>query len=391
MSETTAGNRPALRVSERIGETVRRALLRSGALDTSHRIEREEGWLFFPLNEGAEWRSILSSEGINTEGVESVDFYFEGVERHSGDYRDYLIGVPPQYQGLLPTSFDVVGDIALIKLPGDVQPFSQFIGEALLKAHTNLTAVFQDTGVTGEFRIRKLHHLAGENRTLTVHTEFGIHLRVDPARVYFTPRLAAERHRISGLVKDREGVLDMFAGVGPFSIAIGRAVPSAVVHAIDLNPEAIKLLEENIRLNRVKNVYPHFGDAREISLKLAEEERFQRVIMNLPHSALEFLETALLCVGNGTIHIYDIAEKEEMDEHRVRILRAAEKAGRTVSSLKTTELKGYSPSESMFVHDLQINSGQKVMYRESNEKNEGRAMTEKERKLWGKTNDRQGD
>ena len=141
----------------------------------------------------------------------------------------------------LPTSYDVVGAIILIKLPKALFPYRKEIGKALLETHKNIRTVCLIDPVSGELRTRNVTIIAGENQTLTTHTEYGLSFDVDVETTYFSPRLASERKRVADLVKPGEIVVDMFAGVAPFSIMIARYAKPKIVYAIDKNKEAIKL------------------------------------------------------------------------------------------------------------------------------------------------------
>jgi tRNA (guanine37-N1)-methyltransferase len=115
-----------------------------------------------------------------------------------------------------------------------------------------------------------------ERTTETIHKENGIRLKIDINKAYFSPRLQTERQRVIEQVKPGETVIDMFCGVGPYSIAIAKKARE--VYAIDHNPAAIKLLKENIKLNKVTNVKALKGDALELIKTLPKADR---IIMNL--------------------------------------------------------------------------------------------------------------
>ncbi len=161
----------------------------------------------------------------------------------------------------------------------------------------------QKGGIEGEHRLRSLRHLAGDKRTLTIHRENGCVFKVDVARCYFSPRLSTERLRIARQAKSGEQVLNMFAGVGPFSIPIAK-IAGARVASCEINQYACGLHEENDRLNKVEDsVRVIRGDAKELPKKL--EMKFDRVVMPHPSQADRFLPTALAMVKKGgTIYYY---------------------------------------------------------------------------------------
>jgi len=150
--------------------------------------------------------------------------------------------------------------------------------------------------VQGEFRIRDLRVVAGEPKTETVHKEYGCQYEIDLACVYFTQRLATERKRIADQVGGGDVVVDMFAGAGPFSILAAKSAREVV--AIDKNPVATAYLEKNARLNRISNMRIICSDAADVAYNHDLAHIADHVIMNLPHSADEFLDEALWCRGD---------------------------------------------------------------------------------------------
>ena len=204
-------------------------------------------------------------------------------------------------------AFDIIGDIAIIKLPKASATKAEIIAEAIMKRHGNVKATFTQTGgITGNYRLRSLKYAAGENRTITLHRESGCSFAVDVESCYFSPRLLHERLRIARLVQPREVVVNMFAGVGCFSLIIAKKSQAAKVFSIDINPVAMPFMEENIRRNRVySKVVPILGDAKWII-----ENRLQRcadrVLMPLPEKAYAYLPCAMFALKatGGWIHVY---------------------------------------------------------------------------------------
>ena len=167
----------------------------------------------------------------------------------------------------------------------------------------------------------------------------------DREKAYFTPRLATERSRVLEQVKDGEVIVDMFAGVGPFSILIAKNRPSCRVVAIDKNPEAVKFLRHNIELNAVNNVEAVEGDAKE------EAQRHigiaDHILMNLPHTAQEFLDAAMVIAKPGTvIHYYDITPESDLYSASLsHIESAASKVGFALELIATRIVRSYSPHQ----------------------------------------------
>jgi len=221
-------------------------------------------------------------------------------------------------------SFDIVGDIAIVRLTNVSKKKAKKIADALMSVHGNVKTVLGQTNpVSGEFRIRRLIHVAGERRANTIHKESGCVFSVDLEKCYFSPRLSHERARIASLVKPDETVVNMFAGVGCFSIAIAKHVNSARVFSIDVNPMAVNLMQENIRLNRVfGQVIPLFGDAK-TTVELHLQDKADRVLMPLPAKALEYLPAAVSALkpsgGWIHVHVFEHATKTENPVEKVKL------------------------------------------------------------------------
>ncbi len=242
-------------------------------------------------------------------------------------------------------SFDVIGDIAILKYKEGVDFYS--LAQKIVEEHKNIKKVAVDYGVVGAERIRKLKLIIGDDFE-TIHREYGIRLKVDISKVYFSPRLATERWRVVNHTKDGEIIFDMFAGCGPFSILIAK-YRDVRIFASDINPYAIHYLKENIRMNKVKGITPILDDAR----KVAEKIKVDRIIMNLPHSSFQFLPYALKSANRGAyIHYYEILPKEN-DRGRDLIMRGKE-LGYKVKILEKRRVHPYSPSKDMFSFLIQV-------------------------------------
>jgi len=224
-------------------------------------------------------------------------------------------------------SYDVVGDIAILPLADISQRHSRVIAEAIMSIHKNVETVLVQTGpIHGDFRLRRLEYVAVYDKTATVHKESGCTFHVDVEKCYFSPRLFYERKRIAELVKNGEIVVNMFAGVGGFSIVIAKHSNIKIVYSIDVNPVAVQFLRENVRVNRVYGkVVPILGDAKEI-IKKRLNNIANRVLMPLPEKAFEYLPYALLSLKKtgGWIHYYDF-------EHANKNENPVEKTARKVT------------------------------------------------------------
>jgi tRNA (guanine37-N1)-methyltransferase len=212
--------------------------------------------------------------------------------------------------------------------------------------------------ISGTYRTREYIHIAGENKTQTVHREFGCQYHVDLAKAYFSPRLSHEHERVAGLVQPGETVADLFAGVGPFSVLIGKKNPKAKVYAVDLNPDAVELLKINVRVNRVENhVFPLLADATEISSDKLKGVA-DRVIMNLPEIAIDFVDAACQALKpeGGVVHFYGfVRSPDTVNGLKTRLSNAVQANGRKVEEFFVVRsVRETAPYESQVVLDAKI-------------------------------------
>lgn len=217
-----------------------------------------------------------------------------------------LAGVLSEEEGLeLFSAFDQIGDIIIVRIPDSLLSKKKMIGEALLEnVHPAKSVFYQATPVEGDFRTRNLEILAGEDDTETEYREYGCRFKVDVEKAFFSPRLSTERNRIAGMIQDGETMINMFGGIGMFSI-IAAKKKKCTVYNIDLNPYAAKLCEENIKLNKLAGkVISIHGDAAQV-VREQLQDIGDRTLMLLPERSDEFLDSAVSATkSGGIIHYY---------------------------------------------------------------------------------------
>ncbi|MCD6576182.1 MAG: class I SAM-dependent methyltransferase family protein [Nanoarchaeota archaeon] len=222
--------------------------------------------------------------------------------------------------------FDIVGDIAQIEIPPNIEKKEKIIADAIMKLHKNVKVVVKKIGPTsGEERVRPVKVIAGEKRTETIHVENGVRLKLDINKVYFSPRLGTEHLRVVNQIKKDEVVFDLFSGVGPYAIPAAKRAKKVVV--IDINPHAIKYLKENAKLNKVEDkIEAYVGDCRKVVKKHRWKHRADRIIMNLPMHAWEFLDVAFyVAKPNAIVHCYFFLPEEELFKGAIKKIKDAEK------------------------------------------------------------------
>ncbi|UNQ72869.1 class I SAM-dependent methyltransferase [Infirmifilum sp. NZ] len=259
--------------------------------------------------------------------------------------------IPGDLLKLVPSSFDIVGSragaVAIVEIPEELEPYKRVIAEKIMELHKNVRAVYRKLGErTGEYRVRELELIGGESVREVLHKEHGYLLKLDVTQVYFSPREATERQRVASKVKPGEFVVVMFAGVGPFAIAIAKKQPLVdKVVAIEINPVAYKYMVENIRLNRLEGkVVPVLGDVREEAPKFAGKA--DRVVMPLPKGAYMYLREAFACFKRegGVLHFYYWDREDDLFKRGFEIVRkSAEEHGFKAELQEARVVSPYAP------------------------------------------------
>ena len=318
----------------------RKDLMEKELMRMDYRIRAEKDYGYIPIKE-------------DVEGYEIVDIELEELNTHPHNFSELLEDeLSAEEIENLKTSFDTIGDIVILEIPDELESKKKIIGKATLDFTKRKSIYMKKSAVHGTIRIRDLELIAGEDDPVTIHKEHGARLKLNVCEVYFSPRLATERKRVSDSVADGEKILDMFCGIGPFPVVIARN-NDVKITGVDINENAIKYFNENIRLNKLKNVEAICGDAREISKSF--KCKFDRIIMNLPGLAYDFLDVAMnLIEDGGTINYYEFSDGYEQGIKRLS--DASLKAGKIVEITNTRKVKSTSPGEWHVAIDARITS-----------------------------------
>ena len=321
---------PCVRVPRESGEQTRRRLAERDLLDQSREIAHEDGWLYIPVTDPA---SVSSEYDI-------VDY--DTPLRETQTMPADLLPFDPSYERL--------GSVVLID--EDDSDRAKALASAIVESDIPAKTVLNRASkIRGTERVRDWDILAGEE-TEVVHREYGCEFLLDLAAVYFSPRLATERHRVVSQVREGERIFDMFAGVGPFAIPCAKQGGEVV--AVDINETAISYLRENADRNGVADrITAIAADVTE--LEADYEGWADRILMNLPHSADEFLKTAVALAGEEcVIHYYDIQHEDDLFGPGERAIRAVAEPAYEVTVETTRTVRSYAPTEYNVVLDVRL-------------------------------------
>ncbi len=238
--------------------------------------------------------------------------------------------------------YDIIGSKE--KAVAIVEDGGENLAEEIMRKHKNVKSVLKKlSGRKGTYRLYNLRLLAGDENTEVVHREHGMLLKLDPRKVYFSPREATERQRIANLVEEGEKILVMFAGIAPYAIAIAKK-KNCEITCIEVNPHACRYARENVKLNKVEDrVKIIEGDVKRVCENL--KEKFSRILMPLPECAWKFLKYAFkLAEKNAVIHVYGISSEQELfKDLEEKIVEEAEKQRAEIEIISRQRVLPYAP------------------------------------------------
>lgn len=221
--------------------------------------------------------------------------------------------------------------------------------EGLSKKH-NVKTIMKIDHIQGTKREPVYKILYGDE-TETINKENGCLFKLDLAKVMWSKGNNNERLRIAKLVCDGETVIDMFAGIGYFSIPIGVHSNAKEVFSIEINPNSYHYLCENIKLNKLNNITPILGDCMLETPKLKAD----RIIMGYVKTTHHYLKVAINSLNDGGILHYHETVPEKLINTRPIDRIKAQAGGRDVELLKINKVKKYSPGVWHVVIDVKIN------------------------------------
>lgn len=208
-------------------------------------------------------------------------------------------------------AYDVIGskERAVALIGSDVKAPKKLAKE-IMQRHKNVKSVLQKTSNRKHtFRLYECKLIAGDKDTEVIHKENGYSVLLDPQKVYFSQREATERQRISENVKGGERILVMFAGAGPYALAIAKRHRDCQLVCVEINPKGFEYTECSARLNKLTNIRSVCADIR----RVRSIGSFDRILMPLPETALEFLDEAYLHAKKGAIvHLYAFSSEKEL-------------------------------------------------------------------------------
>ena len=262
--------------------------------------------------------------------------------------------IPRSHVSLLPKKWEKIGHVLVVKWNKNLDEYKEIICAAYATV-LNVTTVLGDVqGILGPLREPTVELLYGSPQTETIHVEQGIRYKLDPQKIMFSSGNMSERMRMASLKATDETIVDLFAGIGYFTLPLAVYAKPQTVIACELNHVAYDYLFKNIVLNHVTDrVQPLLGDNREVAPRNVAE----RVIMGYLGGTAEYLPLALDCLkqARGIIHFHDTYADERIpDEPFQQVQRIARERKRTTTLLEYHRVKSYAPGISHAVIDVRI-------------------------------------
>jgi len=311
-----------LKVLLKDAEKWKQYIVINNIIDKDHFYIKDKKHIYFPVTKKF---SIIRSEEISF-----VDKDFPKSE-HKGTLKENLSKtLTPDEFSFVKTAHDIIGSIAIVEIPTDLEKRGNIIAETLLQVNPQIKTVLKKANIhEGVFRTQKMTFLEGENTKETMYKENDVRLKLNVEKVYFSMRLGNERKRIMKQVKSGEEILVMFSGCAPYPVVLAKNTEAKHITGIEINPDGHKYGLENLKLNKITNVDLICGDVHEVIPQLKKQNpllAYDRIAMPLPKTADEFLDDALQVAKKGTIiHFYDFLPETEFDDAVKKIDEACKK------------------------------------------------------------------
>ncbi len=345
-------------------------------IDRKYKILTENDFILFPLIDNEYLINRMKS--VIDEKTQFEVIQKKGLPNHKFKYRSLQEALKDKisndFVNIIPRSYDIIGDIAIIefnKFEPTYNKKNRFvkkeIAKAIIEVNKNVNSVYEKKGeISGKYRLRNLNLLYGDRNSETIYKENKCYFKLDVKNTFFSPRLVYERKRVaSSNIKENETIIDLFAGVGPFSIQIAKN-HNVEIYSFDLNPDAYHYLIKNIEFNNLRGkIHAYNLDVKTLLNPVSElgkklKNSADRIIMNLPEISLHFLDVTcyLMKKTGGIIHYYHFSEKPNPIQKAIEVLsiNIAKKNWKIEKILKSKIVKAYSPKSDLIVLDLVIKS-----------------------------------
>ncbi|MFQ6105836.1 MAG: class I SAM-dependent methyltransferase family protein [Candidatus Hydrothermarchaeaceae archaeon] len=322
-----------------VGDAIKH-LAEVNLLDRSRKVVRRDGFVEIPIVRRTDsYRCVVQAKPVYSRPRISPEFVKKSLMEELSE----------EETKMLKGGWEFIGRVMVIQVPPGLESKKYFIGEKLLEIFPRAKAVINRKGIKSEFREPNAEIIAGKE-TETIHRENNCMFRIDPLKVMFCAGNIEERRRMAYISNENEVVLDLFSGIGQFTIPIAKHSKPRKVISVEKNKVAFEYLTQNVELNRLKNVYPVLGDCREVDYT----NEIDRVVMGYLFNTIEFLPHAARALKQrGVIHYHGIAAKKDIPRAVGRVKKILSKLGCS-ADVEPRIVKSYAPMLWHFVFDIKV-------------------------------------
>lgn len=209
----------------------------------------------------------------------------------------------------------------------------------IISSEFSVDSIYVDMGIEQNVQrkpdIRLIYGPGGD----IIHLENGIRYRLDPGKVMFSPGNVNIRGAALSSDLSVQTVIDMFAGIGYFTLPLAQKYPYARIYACELNRVSVDYLRSNVTSNNFeRTVEVLSGDCRITTRGLMADY----IIMGHFQSS-EFLNAALKCSHKGTlVNLHLLSRTDEMDTKWTEIQKKASQFGYLLDLVSQKNVKSYS-------------------------------------------------
>ena len=257
----------------------------------------------------------------------------------------------------LPRGFQEIDRRIILNLHPSLHPHATQIAEGMSRLLPRIKGIWLRTGkIEGKFRQPMgLQHLWGDAGTEIIVKENNIRYNFDFTKIMFAKGNVYERALLPKRIPKGLVVVDMFAGIGYFSMGIGKISKPECLYSIEWNPVSFGYLQANVKLNKLEGVlHPRFGDCKEIVNELkAEGVKPDWIIMGLIPAPVDAIPAALSLVKEtGTTIVYEGVETKDSTRLFDEFTAIAKQHGMTTELVDRRAVKNFRPHEYHYVLEI---------------------------------------
>ena len=331
---------PGIIVIKYQSERIVRKLLSMDIIRKDLKIRQDGDLVMIPLKQHTEFQGYRTME---------LEFESRAIQKPPAETIRKISGARSG-KPVIPDRWIRLGDALIIK---DSRKPSRSVLQSIAQV-LGVNSIYIDRGrIQGNIRRPELEIVYGAPGTV-IHQENGIRYSMDPSRVMFSPGNVNERILHGKMTLDGATVLDMFAGIGYFSLPLAKYTHLSKIYAVEINPESYGFLERNVEINRLQDrIIPVLGDCRDVSPSM----RFDYIVMG-HFSSWEFLSAALMRSGPGTIlNMHLLAPTHELEVYWHEIIVLARRLGYILDFIEQRKVKSYGPHLWHMSLDLVVSRG----------------------------------